>query len=116
MAISINYLGDKYDEKLTYITDAITSFGVTTDEMADTVKKLAFLMQSMADTNVRIDLIEQKLNQLRPATDEKTEIPKQKSDLEIFSQIEPSTEFLILGDVGWSDDIIDMDKTNMFLN
>jgi hypothetical protein len=58
MAISINYLGDKYDEKLTYITDAITSFGVTTDEMADTVKKLAFLMQSMADTNVRIDLIE----------------------------------------------------------
>jgi hypothetical protein len=66
--------------------------------------------------NCRAAALECDLSELRPATDAKTENPKQKSDLEIFNWIVPSEEFLILGGIGWSDYIIDIDKTNMFLN
>lgn len=123
------------------LSSVVAQVGCTADQMTKALKDLADLMKRMdwaateitaikddladlhydcegrdGNLSARIDLCEYQLNQLRPATGEKTEIPKQKSDLEIFSQIEPSTEFLILGDIGWSDDIIDMDKTNMFLN
>ena len=66
--------------------------------------------------SARIDLCEYQLSELRPATDAKTENPKQKSDLEIFNWIVPSEEFLILGGIGWSEEIINIDTHNMFLN
>lgn len=95
--------------------------GCTTDQITDILKDLANLMKRMdwatteitaikddladlhydcegrdGNLSARIDLCEYYLNELRPATDTKTENPKQKSDLEIFSWIEPSTEFLKL--------------------
>ena len=115
--------------------------GCTADQMTKALKDLADLMKRMdwATTEItaikddladlhydcegrdgclsaRIDLCEYQLNELRPATDAKTENPNQKSGLEISNRIIPSEEFLILGDIGWSDDIVNMDKTNMFLN
>lgn len=61
----------------------------------------------------RVDILEAEVNellkykellsQLRPVLVEKTENPNQNDDLEIFSQIEPSKEFLNL-------------KNNIFLN
>ena len=115
--------------------------GCTADQMTKALKDLADLMKRMdwaateitaikddladlhydcegrdGNLSARIDLCEHQLNGLRPATDAKTENSKQKSDLEIFSRIEPSTEFLILGDVGWSEEIINIDTHNMFLN
>ena len=59
-------------------------------------------MKSMECVNARIDYIEDKLSQLEPAPDVKTENPKQKSDLEIFPQIE------------WDEDFLKLDN-NMFL-
>ena len=97
--------------------------GCTTDQMTEALKELADLMKRMdwATTEItaikddladlrydcegkdcklsaRIDLCEYHLNELRPATDAKTENPKQKSDLEIFSWIVPSEDFLKLED------------------
>ena len=61
----------------------------------------------------RVDILEAEVNellkykellsQLRPILVEKTENPNQNDDLEIFSQIEPSEEFLNL-------------ENNIFLN
>ena len=51
----------------------------------------------------RVTVTEMELDDLRSAMDVKTENPKQKSDLEIFSWIIPSDEFLKL-------------EGNMFLN
>ena len=73
-------------------------------------------MRDMECANARIDWLEDRISQLEPVPDAKTENPNQKSDLEIFSRIEPSTEFLILGDVGWSEEIINIGTHNMFLN
>ena len=103
MAIAINYIGDKYDQKLTYISDAIASMGVTADEMTEAMTKLAQLMKDMQCANARIDWLEEKLSQLEPAPDAKTENPNQKRDLEIFDRIIPSEGFLKL-------------EGNMFLN
>ena len=123
------------------LSSVVAQVGCTADQMTKALKDLADLMKRMdwaateitaikddladlhydcegrdGNLSARIDLCEHQLNELRPATDAKTENSKQKSDLEIFSRIEPSTEFLILGDVGWSDDIINIDTHNMFLN
>lgn len=48
------------------------------------------------DLICRTDALEVKLSDLRSALDEKTENPKQKDDLEIFSRIVPSDNFLKL--------------------
>jgi septation ring formation regulator EzrA len=99
----------------------VAQVGCTTDQITSILKDLANLMKRMdwatteitaikddladlhydcegrdGNLSARIDLCEYHLNELRPATDAKTENPKQKSDLEIFSWIEPSTEFLKL--------------------
>ena len=103
MAIAINYVGDKYDQKLTYISDEIASMGVTADEMTEAMSKLAQLMRDMECANARIDWLTEKLSQLEPVPDVKTENPNQKSDLEIFDRIIPSEGFLKL-------------EGNMFLN
>ena len=116
MAISINYTGDTYENSLMYIADAVATLGVTADEMTEAISKLAQLMRDMECANARIDWLEDRISQLEPVPDAKTENPNQKSDLEIFSRIEPSTEFLILGDVGWSEEIINIGTHNMFLN
>ena len=96
MALSIKYTGDTYENSLTYISDAITSMGVTADEMTEAMTKLAQLMKDMQCANARIDWLEEKLSQLEPTPDAKTENPKQKSDLEIFDRIIPSEGFLKL--------------------
>ena len=123
------------------LSSVVAQVGCTADQMTKALKDLADLMKRMdwaateitaikddladlhydcegrdGNLSARIDLCEHQLNELRPATDAKTENSKQKSDLEIFSRIEPSTEFLILGDVGWSEEIINIDTHNMFLN
>lgn len=63
-----------------------------------------------------IDIDKIKIDELRSALDAKTESPNQKGCLEIPNRIVPSEVFLILGDIGWSEDIIKLDETNMFLN
>ena len=123
------------------LSSVVAQVGCTADQMTKALKDLADLMKRMdwATTEItaikddladlhydcegrdgclsaRIDLCEYQLSELRPATDAKTENPKQKSDLEIFSRIEPSTEFLILGDIGWSEEIMKIGTHNMFLN
>ena len=103
MAISIRHIGDTYENSLTYIADAVATIGVTTDEMTEAVSKLAQLMRDMECANARIDWLEEKLSQLEPVPDAKTENPNQKSDLEIFDRIIPSEGFLKL-------------EGNMFLN
>ena len=40
MAISIKYTGDTYEDSLMYITDAVATMGVTTDEMIEAISKL----------------------------------------------------------------------------
>ena len=123
------------------LSSVVAQVGCTADQMTKALKDLADLMKRMdwataeiaaikddladlhydcegrdGNLSARIDLCEYRLSELRPVTDATTENPKQKSDLEIFNWIVPSEEFLILGGIGWSDDIIDIDKTNMFLN
>ena len=103
------------------LSSVVAQVGCTTNQMTKALKDLADLMKQMdwATTEIttirddltdlryhcegrdgslsaRIDLCECQLNELRPATDAKTETPKQKSDLEIFSWIVPSDNFLTL--------------------
>ena len=103
MALSIKYTGDTYENSLTYIADAVATIGITTDEATEAMSKLAQLMKDMECANARIDWLTEKLSQLEPVPDAKTENPNQKSDLEIFDRIIPSEGFLKL-------------EGNMFLN
>ena len=96
MALSIKYTGDTYENSLTYIADAVSTIGVTIDEATEAMSKLAQLMRDMECANARIDWLEEKLSQLEPVPDAKTENPNQKSDLEIFDRIIPSEGFLKL--------------------
>lgn len=101
------------------LSSVVAQVGCTTDQMTEALKDLADLMRRMdwatteitalkdaladlhydcegrdGNLSARIDLCEYQLSELRPATDAKTENPKQKSDLEIFSWIVPSEDFL----------------------
>ena len=123
------------------LSSVVAQVGCTADQMTKALKDLADLMKRMdwatteitaikdsladmhcdmecrnAGLQCQIDVLDMKLDELRPATNAETENPNQKSGLEISSRIIPSEEFLILGDIGWSDDIVNMNKTNMFLN
>lgn len=123
------------------LSSVVAQVGCTTQQMTEALRKLSELMQQMdwatteitaikddladlhydcegrdGNLSARIDLCEYELNELRSATDAKTENPNQKSGLEISNRIVPSEDFLILGDIGWSEDIIKLDETNMFLN
>lgn len=123
------------------LSSVVAQVGCTTQQMTEALRKLSELMQQMdwatteitaikddladlhydcegrdGNLSARIDLCEFELSELRSATDAKTENPNQKGGLEISNQIVPSEDFLILGDIGWSEDIIKLDETNMFLN
>ena len=123
------------------LSSVMAQVSCTTNQMTEALNDLADLMKRMdwatteitaikdnladlcyhcegrdGNLSARIDLCEYQLNELRSATDAQTENPNQKSGLEISNRIIPSEEFLILGGIGWSDDIVNMDKTNMFLN
>lgn len=123
------------------LSSVVAQVGCTTQQMTEALRKLSELMQQMdwatteitaikddladlhydcegrdGNLSARIDLCEFELSELRSATDAKIENPNQKGGLEISNRIVPSEDFLILGDIGWSDDIINLDKTNMFLN
>ena len=111
---------DQMTEALRNISDLIAQMTWASDEITaikDSLSDIRYDMECQdARLQCQIDVLDMKLSELRPATDEKTENPNQKSGLEISNRIVPSEEFLILGDIGWSDDIIDMHKTNMFLD
>lgn len=123
------------------LSSVVAQVGCTTQQMTEALRKLSELMQQMdwatteitaikddladlhydcegrdGNLSARIDLCEFELSELRSATDAKTENPNQKGGLEISNRIVPSEDFLILGDIGWSEDIIKLDETNMFLN
>ena len=107
---------------------AMSRMGVSADEMISAIKRMNEVLSrlqyhSEEITAIKDDLhdlryeteniqsgldcrtawLEMELSDLRSALDAKTENPKQKSDLEIFSWIVPSEEFLKL-------------EGNMFLN
>lgn len=111
---------DQMTEALRNISDLIAQMTWASDEITaikDSLSDMRYDMERQdASLQCQIDVLNMELDELRPATDEKTENPKQKSDLEIFSRIEPSTEFLILGDVGWSEEIMNIGTHNMFFN
>ena len=123
------------------LSSVVAQVGCTADQMTEALRKISELMKQMdwatteitaikdsmsdlkydiecadAACNARTDLVELQVNELRSVLDAKTENPNQKSGLEISNRIVPSEDFLILGDIGWSEEIIDIDKTNMFLN
>lgn len=110
------------------LSSVVAQVGCTADQMTKALRDLADLMKQMdwatteitaikddladlhydcegrdGNLSARIDLCEYQLNELRSALDAKPENPKQKSDLEIFSWIVPSDEFLKM-------------EGNMFLN
>ena len=98
MPTELYITGDINDYKIDIntLSSTMVEFGCTADELSEAIQRIASLIQSMECVNARIDYIEDKLSQLEPAPDAKTENPTQKSDLEIFSRIEPSAEFLKL--------------------
>lgn len=83
---------------LKQISDILASVQWTHNEITaikDSLDDLRYICDSHEhDLICRTDALEVKLNNLRSALDEKTENPKQKDDLEIFSRIEPSDNFL----------------------
>lgn len=83
---------DQMTEALRNISDLIAQMTWASDEITaikDSLSDMRYDMERQdASLQCQIDVLDMKLDELRPATDEKTENPKQKSDLEIFSQIE----------------------------
>lgn len=102
---------DSYSTKceLISLAETVAQIGISAQEATTAMANLSKVL-------MRLEALEEEMSDIRSALDEKTENPKQKDDLEILNQIIPSEDFLILGDVGWSADIINLDKTNMFLN
>ena len=83
---------DQMTEALRNISDLIAQMAWASDEITaikDSLSDMRYDMERQdATLQCQIDVLDMKLDELRPATDEKTENPKQKSDLEIFSRIE----------------------------
>jgi hypothetical protein len=79
-------------EALRNISDLIAQMTWASDEITaikDSLSDMRYDMERQdASLQCQIDVLNMELDELRPATDEKTENPKQKSDLEIFSRIE----------------------------
>ena len=115
-------------QSLKALSSALAQIGCTTDQMTQALRNISDLMGRMnwasdeitaikdsladmrydaesadASLQCQIDVVNTKLNELRPDTNAKTENPNQKSDLEIFDWIIPSEEFLKL-------------EGNMFIN
>lgn len=122
------------EEATTNMQAIVAQVGCTAEQMTDALNRLATAIQRMDFLEERLDRLEDKthqqksalecrvmttealLSELRSVLDAKTENPNQKDDLEISNRIVPSEDFLILGEIGWSSEIVDLDKTNMFLN
>ena len=108
--MAIKYISQ---DALISLSSALAQVGCTTDQMTEALRNISDLMAQVAwasdeitaikdslsdmrydmecqdaSLQCQIDVLDMKLDELRPATDEKTENPKQKSDLEIFSRIE----------------------------
>jgi len=109
------------------MTEALRKLSELMQQMDWATTEITAIKDSMSDlrydvdcadaaNSARTDLVEMQIDELRSALDAKTENSNQKGGLEISNRIVPSEDFLILGDIGWSDDIINLDKTNMFLN
>ena len=121
-------IGLNSEQSLKALSSALAQIGCTTDQMTQALRNISNLMSQMswasdeitaikdsladmrydtesadASLQCQIDVVNTKLNELRPDTDAKTENPNQKSDLEIFDWIIPSEEFLKL-------------EGNMFIN
>ena len=121
-------IGLNPEQSLKALSSALAQIGCTTDQMTEALRNISDLMGRMsrasdeitaikdsladmrydtesadASLQCQIDVVNMKLDELRPDTNAKTENPNQKSDLEIFDQIIPSKEFLKL-------------EGNMFLN
>ena len=83
---------DQMTEALRNISDLMAQVAWASDEITaikDSLSDMRYDMERQdATLQCQIDVLDMKLDELRPATDEKTENPKQKSDLEIFSRIE----------------------------
>jgi hypothetical protein len=56
--------------------------------MSEAIQKITTVLAQTNWENVENKTLKEEGNDVRPATDIKTEIPKQKSDLEIFNRIE----------------------------
>ena len=95
--------------ELISLAKAVAQIGISTQEATEAMVRLSELL-------ARIEVLEEEMSDIRSALDDKTESPNRKDDLEIPNRIVPSENFLILEDIGWSDDLISLDKTNMFLN
>ncbi len=121
-------IGLNPEQSLKALSSALAQIGCTTDQMTQALRNISDLMGRMnwasdeitaikdsladmrydtesadASLQCQIDVVNTKLNELRPDTNAKTENPNQKSDLEIFDWIIPSEEFLKL-------------EGNMFIN
>ena len=121
-------IGLNPEQSLKALSSALAQIGCTTDQMTQALRDISDLMGRMswasdeitaikdnladmrydtenadASLQCQIDVVNMKLDELRPDTDAKTENPNQKSDLEIFDWIIPSEEFLKL-------------EGNMFIN
>lgn len=121
-------IGLNPEQSLKALSSALAQIGCTTDQMTEALRNISNLIAQMnwasdeitaikdsladmrydtesadASLQCQIDVVNTKLNELRPDTDAKTENPNQKSDLEIFDWIIPSEEFLKL-------------EGNMFIN
>lgn len=108
--MSIKYISQ---DGLIHLSSALAQVGCTADQMTEALRNISDLMAQVAwasdeitaikdslsdmrydmerqdaTLQCQIDVLDMKLDELRPATDEKTENPKQKSDLEISSRIE----------------------------
>ena len=83
---------DQMTEALRNISDLIAQMAWASDEITaikDSLSDMRYDMECQdASLQCQIDVLDMKLDELRPVTDEKTENLKQKSDLEIFSRIE----------------------------
>lgn len=89
------------ENELVAVKDSLNDLYCRVDYQDDEIdKKVKVLDDKVSELHATAMM---EIDLLRPATDAKTENPKQKSDLEIFSWIVPSEEFLKL-------------EGNMFLN
>lgn len=123
-----------FEEATANMQAIVAQVGCTAEQMTEALTRLSETMKRLDFVEEKLDILggranhqisalegrvtttEALLDDLRSVLDAKTENPNQKDDLEISNRIVPSEDFLILGDIGWSSDIIELDETNMFLN
>ena len=132
---------DEFTQELKELGKAMQGMGITAYELTQTVRQMAESfdlihwahneianikdslndLRSELDTVIQVssgrtDVLEMEVDKLRSDLDAMTEIPNQKDDLENSEQIVWNKDFLFSNGVGWSSDIVDIDKTNIFLN